>query len=175
MRRGVVITGSIQKYPIQGSTVQELGRALSAAARAESGFVGHYSSRWRYGYRFSPVGTSGCRLTQVRVDLESIIRIPEWQRPEGVADSVAAAWQAYSDALEDHEREHERLAVDGAGDLVHALEQLRELSCDQLRVEAERRGWQASEAMQAAQARLDRETRHGATTGATWPPPRRLS
>lgn len=175
MRRGVVVQGSIQRYPIAGRTMQELGRALRDAQTAEGGYVGHYSARWRYRFRFAPIGQAGCRLMDVRIDLESIIRIPEWSRPEGVADSVATAWQSYIDALDDHEREHERIAVDGAGDLVYALEQLRELSCNQLGVEAERRARQAAETMQDRQARLDRDTRHGATTGATWPPPRRTT
>jgi len=165
--------GSTQTYAVTGGTISEIGASLRRSAQAEGGFVGHYEARWRYRYDFSPIGQSGCRLANVRIDLHSTIRIPQWERPAPVADSVAAAWQRYIDALDDHEREHERIAVNVAGDLVYALEQLRELSCEQLRVEAERRAREFSNRMQEAQLQLDRDTRHGAATGAAWPPPAR--
>ncbi len=178
MPRGVVIQGSTQKYRVVGSTEAEIGASLRAAGVRENGFVGHYQARWRYAYRLSSGGggalhpTAGCRISDVRVDLQSVVREPDWQRTADAPAELAAEWESFAAALDDHERAHEKLAVDLAGDLVRTLEQLRALSCQELSVEANREGERMSARLDEQQARLDQETRHGMLTGARWPPPR---
>ncbi len=176
MPRGVVIQGSTQRFPVVGRTEGEIGASLRAAGVREQGFVGHYHATWRFAYRFV-TGTgamktsAGCRFAEVRVDLQSVIREPEWQRPEDAPAELATEWQRFSDALDDHEREHEKIAVTLAGDLVRSLEQMRAMSCMELNVEAGREGERMSNKLQEQEARLDLDTRHGTLTGARWPPP----
>jgi predicted secreted Zn-dependent protease len=178
MPRGVVIQGSTQYFPIAGRTEAEIGAALREAGLREQGFAGHYRASWRHTYRIgggsgAMRSSAGCRITDVRVDLQSVIREPEWQRPPDAPAELAAEWQAFADALDDHEREHEKIAVEAAGDFVRTLEQLREMSCQELSLEATREAERLSDDLQEREARLDRETVHGLATGARWPPPRR--
>jgi predicted secreted Zn-dependent protease len=171
MPAGVVVRGSIDRYSIEGASVQEITRSLREARQREGGFAGHYRARFRWTYNLSEAGIrAGCRVTNIRVELESLIRSPEWKQPSGAAEDLVKAWQTYSTALEDHERQHENIAIRAAGDLVQRLQRLTDLSCRQLRLDVQREGTAMSQAMQERQVALDDETRHGATTGARWPP-----
>jgi predicted secreted Zn-dependent protease len=177
--RGVVIQGSIQRYSVAGRTEAEIAASLAEAQRREGGFAGHYRAFWRYNYRYlqnAEVGrgaTAGCRIADVRIDLQSIIREPDWQQPPDAPAALVGEWQTFFAALEDHEREHERIAVEAAGSLVETLERMREMDCYQLAAMAEREGRRLSDVMQERQAQLDRDTQHGATMSVRWPPSKR--
>jgi predicted secreted Zn-dependent protease len=109
-------------------------------------------------------------LTGIRIDFESTIRVPEWRKPADAPAELVTAWQSYIAALDDHEREHERIALTMAGDLVQRLERMSDLSCRQLGVDARREAETMSQRMQERQAQFDRDTQHGATQGVRWPP-----
>jgi predicted secreted Zn-dependent protease len=171
MPAGVVVRGSIDRYAVEGATVQAITRSLREARQREGGFAGHYRARFRWTYNLSEAGVrAGCRVTNIRIELESQIRSPEWKKPDGAPEDLVTAWQTYSTALEDHERQHENIAIRAAGDLVQRLQRMSDLSCRQLRLDAQREATAMSQAMQERQAALDTETQHGATTGARWPP-----
>lgn len=171
--RGVRLRSTIDRYPISGRTMEEVTRSLRAAQEAGGGFAAHYYSEWRASYGLTEGGRgSGCRVVGINLELQSRIRVPEWRLAAEAPPELRAAWEQYTLALDNHEREHERIALRLAGDIVRRLEQLRNMSCQQLRVDADRELQALRAQFVERQARFDQETQHGATTGVRWPPPR---
>ncbi len=173
MPRGVIVIGSTQPYPVDGRTALEIGAALASARRGDGrGFVGYHQWRMQWRWRYANTG-SGCRISDVRIEVHSTVRIPEWRRPAGPPAELVDQWERYLAALQDHELQHERIVVEGAGEIVRRLEQLREMSCQTLGVEANREGERLVQELRERSARFDADTRHGGTAGARWPPPAR--
>lgn len=169
--RGVRLRSTIDRYPIEGRTMDEVTRSLRAAQQAGGGFAAHYYSEWRASYGLSEGGRgSGCRVTGINIELQSRIRVPEWRLAAEAPEALRTAWEAYTLALDNHEREHERIALRLAGDIARRLEQLRDMSCQQLRIEANRELQAMRTQYAEQQAKFDEATQHGATTGVRWPP-----
>ncbi len=173
MPRGVIVIGSTQRYAIEGATTREIGTALAAARREGGrGFVGFHQWRMRWTWRYTNTG-SGCRITNVRIEIHSTVEVPEWRRPADPPPGLVDQWERYLTALQDHELMHERIVVEGAGEIVRRFEQLREMSCQTLGIEANREGERMVQLLRERSARFDADTRHGAAAGARWPPPAR--
>jgi predicted secreted Zn-dependent protease len=172
MPRGVVVQAGIERYPVSGATVEQITSSLRGALDQEGGFAGHWSVGWRYSYRFGENVSSkaGCRTQNVRVDMQTKVRVPDWKTSSEAAPDVAAAWEKFTLALEDHIREHENIAIRTAGDLVQRLERMTDMSCNQLRLDIEREARSMSERLQERHRKFDADTRQGASAGARWPP-----
>ena len=172
MPRGVVVQAAIERYPVSGATTGEITQSLRAALDEEGGFLGHWSVGWRYSYSLGNNVSSkaGCRTQNVRVDMQTKVRVPDWKASSDAPPDVAAAWQKYTLALEDHIREHENIAIRTAGDLVQRLERMTDMSCNQLRLDIDREARSMSERLQERHRKLDKDTRQGAAVGARWPP-----
>ena len=172
MPRGVVVQASMERYPVSGTTVDEITQSLRGALDQEGGFLGHWSVGWRYSYRFGDGVSSkaGCRTQDVRVEMQTKVRGPDWKVSPEAPREVADAWAKYTLAFEDHIREHENIAIRTAGDFVQKLERMTDLSCNQLRLDIEREARSSSERLQERHRKLDADSRHGAAAGARWPP-----
>jgi predicted secreted Zn-dependent protease len=171
MPRGVIVQAAVERFPVAGTTIDEITMGMRSAVNAEGGFLGHYSVSWRYNYGMSEQGQkAGCRLQNVRVDMQTRIRIPDWQTAPGATPEATAAWSTFQTAFENHVREHENIAIRTAGDFVQKLERMTDMSCRQLQLDVQREARSSSERMDARQKKLDEDTRHGATEGARWPP-----
>src|SRR5687768_10779004 len=94
MPRGVVVQASVERYPVSGATVEEITQSLRGALDQEGGFLGHWSVGWRYSYRFGDGVSSkaGCRTQNVRVEMQTKIRGPDWKVSPEAPSEVAAAW-----------------------------------------------------------------------------------
>lgn len=173
MPRGVVVQSSIERYPVMGATVEQITYSMRGALDQEGDFFGHWSVGWRYSYRFGDnvSGKAGCRTQNVRVDMQTKIRVPDWKTSAEAQPEVAAAWEKFTLAMEDHIREHENIAIRTAGDLVQRLERMTDMSCNQLRLDIEREARSMTERLQERHRKLDTDTRQGALAGARWPPP----
>lgn len=171
MPRGVVVQASIERFPVSGATTDEITQSLRGALDAEGGFLGHWWVGWRYSYRFGDNVSSraGCRTQNVRVDMQTKIRVPDWKTSSDAPPDVSAAWQKFTLALEDHIREHENIAIRTAGDFVQKLERMTDMSCTQLRLDIEREARSMTDRLQERHRKLDADTRHGAGAGARWP------
>lgn len=172
MPRGVVLQASTERYPVGGSTVEEITAALRGALGAEGGFIGHYAVGWRYSYRMGDgvSSKSGCRLANVRVDMQTRVRVPDWKASADAPPEVAAAWEAFTTSLENHIREHENIAIRTAGDFVQKLERMTDMSCRQLSSDVQREARSNTDRLQERQRKLDLDTREGSQAGARWPP-----
>ena len=166
---GVVPVLSTERYPVEGSTVSEISRSLRAQAQQTRGFSGYHTSTLRYTYRLQDSG-GRCRFTDVRIEVVSHTRVPEWRRPSDAPAELVAQWDAFVTALDDHERSHQQIAFDIAGQLARRLRELTEMSCSQLRSEGDREASRLMALHRERQRQFDADTQHGATTGTTWPP-----
>ncbi|HEX9565527.1 MAG TPA: DUF922 domain-containing protein [Gemmatimonadaceae bacterium] len=171
MPRGVVVQAAVERFPVSGASIEAISQGLRSAVNAEGGFLGHYFVSWRYTYRMTDgSGRAGCRLQNVRVDMQTRIRVPEWRVSPDAPEDVAAAWTTFQTAFENHVREHENNAIRTAGDFVQKLERMTDMSCRQLGLDVQREAKSASDRLQDRQKKLDEDTQHGARTGARWPP-----
>lgn len=167
MPRGVVVAANVERYPVSGSTMEEIGASL-----AQSGPIrGHYFVSWRYSYQPTTQSSkAGCRLVNVRVDMQTRIRVPDGSVSGDAPADLAKAWETYAAAFENHVREHENIAIRNAGDLVNRLERMTDMSCRQLQLDVQREAKSATDRLQQRHLKLDQDTEHGARTGAKWPP-----
>jgi predicted secreted Zn-dependent protease len=172
MPRGVVVQASTERYPVGGATIEEITAGLRSALDEEGGFIGHYRVGWRYSYRMGEGVSSkaGCRLTNVRVDMRINVRVPDWKASADAPPEVAAAWEKFTTALENHIREHENIAIRTAGDFVQKLERMSDMSCRQLSLDVQREARSSTERLQERHRKLDEDTRQGVKMGARWPP-----
>ena len=172
MPRGVVVQSAIERFAVSGATVDQITYSLRGALDDQGGFFGHWSVGWRYSYRFGDNVSSraGCRTQNVRVDMQTKIRVPDWKTSSEAAPEVSAAWEKFTLALEDHIREHENIAIRTAGDFVQKLERMTDMSCNQLRLDIEREARSMTDRLQERHRQFDADTRQGSTAGARWPP-----
>ena len=172
MPRGVVVQASIERFPVSGATIEQITYSLRGALDQEGGFAGHWFVNWRYSYRFGENVSSkaGCRTQNVRVDMQTKIRVPDWKTSSEAPPDVSAAWEKFTLALEDHIREHENIAIRTAGDFVQKLERMTDMSCNQLRLDIDREARSMTDRLQERHRKFDADSKHGAAAGARWPP-----
>jgi predicted secreted Zn-dependent protease len=172
MPRGVVFAGNVERFPVGGSSIEEITASLRSAIGAEGGVMGHYAVSWRYTYQLTNASSkAGCRPQNVRVDMQARIRVPDWKVSPDAPEDVSKAWETFQTALENHLREHENLSIRAAGDFVQRLERMSDMSCRTLGLDVQREARAQGERLQQRQRKLDEDTQHGTKGGARWPPP----
>jgi predicted secreted Zn-dependent protease len=170
---GMVADAREQYYEVQGSTADDLRRSLRENGPDVLGrrVFGRHEGNLRWTGRWSSA-SGECRMTEVRVELRSIILLPRWRPPPEAPDSLVAEWDRFIAALTAHEYEHRRLWADGARTARSDLSRLRTSSCSTMQIEASRTVERILSRVRQANQRLDERTRGGMTEGAVWPPRR---
>ena len=169
---GVRVHATEDAYEVEGGSVAEIRRSLRTGAPTVRGRsfrgVHRWNVRWRYRYREE--GT-GCSLTRITIDLDSSIRLPRWNGRAKADSALVKTWDRYLAALRGHEFGHRALAYRAAREIHRELSRLRGASCPLLGARANELGRSIVKRYNDLSAQYDEETRHGATEGATWPPP----
>lgn len=106
--------------------------------------------------------------------IESVTRIryqlPEWINRDDAGAELQEQWDSFYRALVAHEIEHGNIAVAAANELESSVARLEpHLSCWYLHYQADRLGDRIAAETHQRQADYDRDTDHGATTGAAFP------
>ena len=78
--------------------------------------------KWTYSYARAE---AYCELSDIAIELNSTITLPEWQRPEEADLALVAAWNQYLVDLRSHENGHRVLAYRTASEIRRALDRLR--------------------------------------------------
>ena len=140
----------------------------SAAEVLPQGVVGYHrwDIRWTYSYARAEVY---CELSDIAIELNSTITLPEWQRPEAADPALVAAWNQYLVDLRSHEHGHRVLAYRAASDIRRALDRLRVEDCAFIVNEARRVG----EGILARYRQDNAEFDADPANQVTWPPPSR--
>ncbi len=161
---GVQVYTRMHYYDVSATTLAELREQMREHGPRTGGrqftAVTNWNLRWRY--EFDASGIS-CELRKVHVRVEATVTYPRWT-PQGEPDPALKAWWDQMDAgLKEHERGHAQIAVNGAGDIVKAVQGMTGGRCDALSVRASEVAHRHFAMMRERQVAYDLETRHGAT------------
>jgi predicted secreted Zn-dependent protease len=160
----------VMTYPVEGLSPRDLLASMEANGPDIQGSTYFGLTETQIEFRYSRVDEpGGCSLRDVRVDLGVVVRVPEWEPPEGVSRLLVRDWARFDAALRHHEDGHRVIAEDGAIRVFEALRALRMPTCDGIDEEARRLANAISAGADGEQARYDARTGHGRTQGARWP------
>lgn len=157
-------------YPVQGRTAGEVLASMRAGAPSSGGTTYFGMTESAIDVRFRAVETAGgCRLSDVEVDLDVTMTLPDWEPDGPTAYAVRRDWARFSSALRRHEDGHHARAVAGAEAVADALAEVVRPTCAEADAEGRRRARAAQDRTAAEQAHFDDQTDHGRTEGAAWP------
>lgn len=170
---GMAADAREEYYEVHGATADELRRSLRENGPDVLGrrVFGRHDGNLRWTGRWSSA-SGECRMTEVRVELRSIVLLPRWRPPPEANDTLVAEWDRFIAALTAHEYEHRRIWADGARAARSALTRLRTRSCSTMQFEASSTVERIMSRVRQLNRRLDERTRGGMTEGVVWPPHR---
>lgn len=160
----------VNTYPVSGTTQDALLASLRRHGPKSHGhdFFGLTETQMAYRY-WKEMGEDGCRLEQIRVDLNVVITLPRWDAPRQAPYDLRRDWTRFDQSLRRHEDGHREIAEWGAKEIYHALRNLRTPTCETIDAAAQRTAQALREIGERRQATYDRQTGHGRTQNAVWP------
>jgi len=160
---GVQLTSRIDFYDIPGSTVSALRADIMRSGPRIDDRSWAGSTRWyaRWNWQYAREGVNACALRRVRVNLDATMLLPRWTPEDAFDRDVLRWWTEFSGGLAEHERGHVLIAVDGARDIVRALEGMTNSTCDMLGNNANTVARRVVDRVSRRQAEFDRVTQHG--------------
>jgi len=168
---GIELRREERRYGVDGSTAEDLLQSLRARGPRESSrsYFGYTS--WKMSWDGRAIATGdGCSLARVLVSVHLVTTLPSWEPHGTVTPALTARWERFFAALSAHERQHDRLVIDGAHELLDRLRSLQTASCATIRREAEAIQQAVVGAVHTRNRAYDERTRHGFSQGASWPP-----
>jgi predicted secreted Zn-dependent protease len=165
------VTMRNEPYPIGGDTAGELIAAMDAEGlRDPAGAPGWGLTEWHIDWTFRYRETrAACQITTQRVMLAVRLILPRWQPPVTASAALRARWRSFVEALRVHESGHVANVIAGANDILERLDGLApRQGCRELEVAANAAANRILDRLRATDVAYDRETRHGATQGATF-------
>ena len=163
---------AIEYYTIDGTTPRELSDEIDAKGPVgENGLRSDGYTRWYIQWHFDlDSDASGCHATNITVDLDVHMILPQWRPPPGADPAVVARWNRYLEALRLHEDGHRYRADAASGDVRRALQ--REgvaADCATLTERLNSRANALLAALRIQQADYDRDTQSGRRQGVRRP------
>lgn len=160
---GVRLSTRIDFYDVPGTTVRALRADITHTGphiddRSWAGST-NWNARWSWEY--GRPGTSACGFRRVWVELNTVTLLPRWTPDDTFDREVLSWWTDFSARLAEHERGHVLIAVDGARDIVTAIESMSASTCAQLANSANLRAQQVVERVNRRQAEFDLVSGHG--------------
>lgn len=155
----------ISFYDVDGADAAALRQAMDAAGPVDPRAHRRFDalSSWHVNWHWPSDGQGGCDVSRVALTFRASVRMPLLVHPLRLDADTADAWGRYITALAVHEAGHVRHAYDHIGAVAAAI---RSAGC----ADANARGDAALDALARYDVDYDRETGHGATQGAAWPP-----
>jgi len=170
---GVHVAEVDSLYRISGFTHDDIYREMyrRGPGTDEIGVrLGLHTSQWRWSFRYREEPGRRCRVQDARVLLRSTIVLPEWTNVSTARREVGAGWREFVDALRHHEEGHRNRAKAQGVFLWQSLLGLEASTCAGLQRLVEATAGRVIEEGRQAQVEYDRDTGHGSTQGAVWPP-----
>lgn len=126
-----------------------------------------WSLRWTF--RYNRAG-GACSLAAATIELDIVVTLPEMEDEPALPPRTLASWQAYRQALADHEQGHVDRHTAAAQDLQSALQSMpAATNCRDLAAALREMGEAEIAAMRAADFEYDQVTDHGRLQGAVFP------
>jgi len=164
---GVTAEVSEVSYIVRGATVPEIRLSLRTAATAAlgSGPVGLHRARLSYSYRYGQQDVY-CEVTDVTIELESAIQVPQWTE-RGTADfRVVAMWDRYIRAVRAHEYTHREHLYRRARDFSQELYRIKTPTCASMQSRVRSTTLHINDRYSQLSEEFDEESRGTIT----WPP-----
>lgn len=158
-------------YDVAGDSPKAIRQSMNQQRRkhVKGGYDAYVSwfLRWRFSY---DDGSMGCKITAASTRVKVNYTLPRWIDIEQSPAATVARWQAYYDALLEHEHGHRDWGLSAANAIEESLKAMPyERDCLVLRAKAQRLASRILADHLRQEKRYDRETRHGATQGAVFP------
>lgn len=134
------------------------GDALEAVANSIADFP--EAGRCEWFPRWSSSWDGDGVITEVSVDIDTRITLPNWAEESSASDVERAEWRRFLDALQQHEQGHCAFVVQHLADIDQRM-------VGESHADAERTFNEALAALQAASDDYDSQTDHGRNAGTT--------
>ncbi|MBW4487924.1 MAG: DUF922 domain-containing Zn-dependent protease [Trichocoleus desertorum ATA4-8-CV12] len=160
-------------YPVTGSTVQHLRSDIAHLSPVTQGGQ-HYDANtdWyvRWSYRYVRTGIS-CSMSHVSSHVDITFTLPKWQTASKASRSLMNQWSHYSAALQLHEDGHKDHGIAAGQEVLRTLSNLPAYpSCRALEAAANTTARKVIQHYNQRDVEYDRNTGHGFTQGAVFPP-----
>ena len=171
---GMHVLEADSTYRVSGFTYDDIYREMqrNGPGTDEIGVrLGLHLSSWRWSYRFSQPPAGRCSLVEATVLLKSTIVLPHWTNVSTAPPEITRGWRPFLEALTRHEEGHRSRAKAQGVFLWQSLLGLEADDCDTLQQLVDETAQRVIAEGREAQLAYDRDTGHGLTQGAAWPPP----
>jgi len=166
------VTLSYDNYEIEGRTDGELRQQMDRhGIRWTNGNTydayTDWNVNWRYRYR---IIDGECSMGTVTITVKVEFRLPRWTDYANGAVALQKKWDAYMQALRQHEDGHKDFGIKAAAEIERALAELEPAgTCEELAEIANGLGQQIISEYAAAERAYDAETNFGEARGAVFP------
>lgn len=168
---GTRVDVDYQYYEVSGSTDRQILASMLETGPAQNGDRYFALTSAQTGFSFQTKMTSdGCVLEDVGVRVHVVMTIPKWNAPADAPIELRRSWLDFVADLLKHEQWHATAARNSAEAMFDALSSLRQPTCTGLDSHAKVSVQKISDRLVRQNGAYDRDTRHGRTQGAAWPP-----
>lgn len=124
--QGIEIADRVEHYRVEGATARELTEQmqhrgpLNDVGQRANGLT-HWQIEWTHA---SEMSDGACHLTALKVHIEVVTTLPQWQPPLQVKPSLIRQWEKFLIKLQQHEathREHGLQAATAVREAVQAI------------------------------------------------------
>lgn len=166
----VEISEKLAHYEIKGDSSRELISQMAKLGPIDQSEGRHFqgNTTWAVRWGFGIVGlpSGGCRLDDIKIDLEVLMTLPEWTPKRHADQRLVQAWPHFIANLTGHEMGHRANGVRAAFAVRDAIAGIAPMAdCQQLGAAANAAANLALNRLKEADVEYDRETDHGAKQG----------
>jgi predicted secreted Zn-dependent protease len=169
---GIVDHRAERFYEVEGTTRDELIREIRSKGPVSGTRRVWGRHEWDLRWSYRSAHSSGlCRMTEVRITLESVTTLPRWTTRERADSSLVLAWDAMIEALRVHENGHRDIAYRAAREVQRTLRRTTDPNGSFLGTRANDAARETLERYREINRQYDEETRSGQAQGVTLGPP----
>jgi len=157
-------------YAMTGSSLRHIQESLQQTRPWKNKSGRDASTEWYVHWHAGYSASGGtCQCIGFTTTTTITITLPRWIPPTNTPVEVRTAWAKYIAALEVHEAGHADLAIGAAAEMHKRINAIgNDLDCVTLRTRVQNECQAALDSYRAQERDYDRQTRHGATQGATF-------
>ncbi len=164
---------AVTTYNVQGQSVKKIHQSLEANALSDPHEIGkrfYARTDWYLSAKWFYVPTArGCEVERAQVSIIVTMTLPALVTTN-VAPEVQARWNTFLNNTVQHEREHVKIAYDGARDYQKQLGNYPPaVNCTAIQSQLQDLFRQHYDLIDRTNVEYDRKTQHGITQGAVFP------
>ena len=165
---GVHLSERIVRYVVLGDSLHAVRSDMQRIGPIDDGRhqFAHTWANFAWSYPFTQ-SEGRCTTGPVKVEMEVVQTFPQWLDSKRQPKRIAAEWERWLRATVEHEASHRQIALLTARAMVAELPKVEgDADCNVVAQRANDRGNELLADMRRQHAELDKNTEHGAKTGA---------